>query len=101
MRIPGSPLKPLNVGLTGRIEASGGSSGSLVARLDMDKESVQALGGNEARLEVRLPLLFGKDGLPQPNMQGPLRGQVRWKGAAGPLWSLLPYWACASAQPAG
>ncbi|OXS29262.1 MAG: hypothetical protein BCS36_12420 [Desulfovibrio sp. MES5] len=90
LRIPSSPLKPLNVGLTGRIEASGGSSGSLVARLDMDKESVQALGGSEARLEVRLPLLFGKDGLPQPNMQGPLRGQVRWKGAAGPLWSLLP-----------
>lgn len=90
LRIPGSPLKPLNVGLTGRIEASGGSSGSLVARLDMDKESVEALGGSEARLEVRLPLLFGKDGLPQPNMQGPLRGQVRWKGAAGPLWSLLP-----------
>lgn len=90
LRIPNSPLKPLNVGLTGRIEANGGSSGSLVARLDMDKESVQALGGSEARLEVRLPLLFGKDGLPQPNMQGPLRGQVRWKGAAGPLWSLLP-----------
>ena len=43
LRIPGSPLKPLNVGLTGRIEASGGSSGSLVARLDMDKESIQAL----------------------------------------------------------
>ncbi|MFT4300658.1 MAG: hypothetical protein QM579_02785, partial [Desulfovibrio sp.] len=90
LRIPGSPLKPLNLGLAGRIEASGGSSGSLVARLEVDKESVQALGGSEARLEVRLPLLFGKDGLPQPNMQGPLRGQVRWTGAAGPLWSLLP-----------
>ncbi len=90
LRIPGSPLKPLNLGLAGRIEASGGSSGSLVARLEMDKESIQALGGSEARLEVRLPLLFGKDGLPQPNMQGPLRGQVRWKGAAGPLWTLLP-----------
>lgn len=90
LRIPGSPLKPLNLGLAGRIEASGGSSGSLVARLEMDKESIQALGGSEARLEVRLPLLFGKDGLPEPNMQGPLRGQVRWKGAAGPLWTLLP-----------
>lgn len=90
LRVSGSPLKPLNLGLAGRIEASGGSGGSLVARLEMDKESVQALGGSEARLEVRLPLLFGKDGLPQPNMQGPLRGQVRWKGAAGPIWSLLP-----------
>ena len=90
LRIPGSPLKPLNLALAGRIEASGGSNGSLVARLEMDKESIQALGGSEALLEVRLPLIFGKDGLPQPNMQGPLRGQVRWKGAAGPLWSLLP-----------
>ena len=85
IRIPGSPLKPLNLGLSGRIEGE-----SLVARLSVDKESIQALGGTEARLEARLPLVFSKDGLPQPNMQGALRGQVRWKGAAGPLWSLLP-----------
>ena len=85
LRIPGSPLKPLNLGLAGRIEGT-----SLVARLAVDKESIQALGGTEARLEARIPLVFSKDGLPQPDMQGPLRGQVRWKGAAGPLWSLLP-----------
>lgn len=85
LRIPGSPLKPLNLGLTGRIEGT-----TLVARLAVDKESIQALGGTEARLEARVPLVFSKDGLPQPDMQGPLRGQVRWKGAAGPLWSLLP-----------
>lgn len=85
LRIPGSPLKPLNLGLNGRIEGT-----NLVARLAVDKESVQALGGTEARLEARVPLVFSKDGLPQPDMHGPLRGQVRWKGAAGPLWSLLP-----------
>lgn len=85
LRIPGSPLKPLTLGLTGRIEGT-----TLVARLAVDKESIQALGGTEARLEARVPLVFSKDGLPQPDMQGPLRGQVRWKGAAGPLWSLLP-----------
>ncbi len=85
LRIPGSPLKPLNLGLTGRIEGE-----NLVARLSVDKESIEALGGTEARLEARLPLVFSADGPPQPNMQGPLRGQVRWKGAAGPLWSLLP-----------
>ena len=85
LRVPGSPLKPLNVGLSGRIEGT-----SLVARLAVDKESIQALGGTEARLEARVPLAFSKDGLPQPDMHGPLRGQVRWKGAAGPLWFLLP-----------
>lgn len=85
LRVPGSPLKPLNLGLNGRIEGT-----NLVARLAVDKESVQALGGTEARLEARVPLAFSKDGLPQPDMHGPLRGQVRWKGAAGPLWSLLP-----------
>ena len=53
LRIPGSPLKPLNLGLTGRIEGT-----TLVARLAVDKESIQALGGTEARLEARVPLVL-------------------------------------------
>ena len=74
--------------LTGKIERGGGDA--LALRLLLDPESVRALGGSVCRLEARLPLRFGPDGLPTPDMHGPLRGVVRWKGAVGPLWSLAP-----------
>ena len=85
MSILGTQLNPRSADFLANAAAMQALVDDLRARCEQT-----ALGGNEARLEVRLPLLFGKDGLPQPNMQGPLRGQVRWKGAAGPLWSLLP-----------
>lgn len=89
LRVPGSPLAPLDVALTGGIERSAAGN-ALAARLELDPNTVKALGGTEARLSVRLPLLFGPDGLPRPAPQGPLRGQVRWNGAVGPIWTLLP-----------
>ena len=88
LRLPNSPLKPLHLTLTGKIERGGGDA--LALRLLLDPESVRALGGSVCRLEARLPLRFGPDGLPTPDMHGPLRGVVRWKGAVGPLWSLVP-----------
>ncbi|WP_165067524.1 translocation/assembly module TamB domain-containing protein [Desulfovibrio sp. ZJ200] len=89
LRVPGSPLAPLDLALAGGIERSAAGN-ALAARLELNPESVKALGGSQARLRVRLPLVFGADGLPRPAPQGPLRGQVRWTGAVGPLWTLLP-----------
>lgn len=88
LRLPNSPLKPLRLTLTGRIERAGGDA--LALKLLPDPETVRALGGSECRVEARLPLHFGPDGVPAPDMQGPLRGAVRWKGAVGPIWSLVP-----------
>lgn len=89
LRVPGSPVAPLDLALVGGIERN--ASGSvLAARLELDPQAVKALGGSEARLNLRLPLLFSPDGLPGPAPQGRLAGQVRWEGAVGPVWSLLP-----------
>lgn len=89
LRVPGSPVAPLDLALVGGIER-GASGSALAARLELDPQAVKALGGSEARLNLRLPLLFGPDGLPKPAPRGQLAGQVRWEGAVGPVWSLLP-----------
>lgn len=89
LRVPGSPLAPLDLALAGGIERTA-EGNALAARLELNPQTVKALGGSQARLTLRLPLLFGPDGLPRPAPQGPLRGQVRWIGALGPLWTLLP-----------
>ena len=88
--VPGAALKPMNLALTGKLERDNAGGGALALRLVPDQATVAALGGTECRVEARLPLLFGPDGLPSPNMQGPLRASVRWNGAVAPLWSLMP-----------
>lgn len=88
--LPGTALKPMNATLTGKLERDTAGGGALALRLVPDKATVAALGGTECRVEARLPLLFGADGLPRPHMQGPLRAVVRWNGAMAPLWNLLP-----------
>ncbi|MDO5484149.1 MAG: hypothetical protein Q4F27_04500, partial [Desulfovibrionaceae bacterium] len=89
LKLAGSPLAPLDVSLAGRIE-HGQDGSALTARLDLPTASLKALGGEEARLNARLPLLFGADGVPAPAMDKPLRGEIYWQGALGPLWSLVP-----------
>lgn len=88
--VPGVPLKPMNFALSGKLEHNKAGGGALTLRLAPDQATVAALGGTECRVEARLPMLFGADGLPRPHMQGPLRAAVRWNGAVAPLWSLLP-----------
>lgn len=88
--VPGAALKPMNLALTGKLERDNAGGGALALRLVPDQATVAALGGTECRVEARLPLLFGPDGLPSPNMQGPLRASLRWNGAVAPLWSLMP-----------
>lgn len=88
--VPGAALKPMNLALTGKLERDNAGGGALALRLVPDQATVAALGGTECRVEARFPLLFGPDGLPSPNMQGPLRASVRWNGAVAPLWSLMP-----------
>lgn len=89
LHIPASPLAPLGFALTGAL-APAGAGGVLSTRLEMDPASVRALGGTTARVSARLPLLFGPDGIPRPDMKGALSAQVRWDGAIGPLWNLVP-----------
>ena len=88
--VPGAALKPMNMTLSGKLERDNAGGGALALRLVPDQATVAALGGTECRVEARVPLLFGADGLPSPNMQGPLRASVRWNGAVAPLWSLVP-----------
>ena len=90
LTLPGAALKPMNISLSGKLERDAAGSGALAVRLVPDQATVAALGGTECRVEARVPLLFGADGLPRPHMQGPLRAAVRWNGAVAPLWSLLP-----------
>lgn len=89
LRLSGSPLAPLTLALTGGIEPAG-NGGILTTRLELPQASLKALGGDTARLAARVPLLFGPNGIPKPDMRGRFSAQVRWDGALGPLWSLVP-----------
>ncbi len=90
LRLPGSPLAPLSLALTGGIEPTANGGGVLTTRLELPRASLKALGGDTASIAARLPLRFGPDGIPTPDMRGPLSARVRWDGALGPLWSLVP-----------
>ena len=93
LSLPNSALKPMNLVLSGKLErdtTGANAGGALALRLVPDQATVAALGGTECRVEARVPLLFGADGLPRLHMQAPLRAAVRWNGAMAPLWSLLP-----------
>ena len=85
IRIPHTPLPPLNALLTGTLNASG-----LDARLSLDPETLRALGGEEARLTAHVPVTYSPDGLILPAMNAPLSASLRWIGQAAPLWRLVP-----------
>ncbi|MDE7240953.1 translocation/assembly module TamB, partial [Desulfovibrio sp.] len=89
LKIPGSPLAPLALALAGGIEPTA-AGGILSARLEVPPATLRALGGDAAQVAARVPLLFGPDGIPKPDMAGKLSARVRWDGALGPLWSLVP-----------
>lgn len=88
--IPKNPLAPISLALIGQLEHGGGSASVLKTRLELDPKTVKALGGNTAQIAASLPLLFGPDGVPKPNMNGLLAAKVKWDGSLGPIWNLLP-----------
>lgn len=90
LAIPQSPLQPISLGMTGNLEHSGGGRSALKTSLEIDPRTVKTLGGTAARINASIPLLFGADGMPSPDMNGPLAARVLWDGALGPIWNLLP-----------
>lgn len=90
VKVPNVPLAPITMALVGAIEPSGGNGGILTAKLELPQKTVQALGGTRADVNARLPLTFGSNGIPAPDMKGPLAAHVIWNGALGPLWKLVP-----------
>lgn len=87
--LPGNPLPPFGLGLKGGIENSPNGS-ALALNLNLDPKSLKALGSDHARITASIPLLFASNGIPNVNMTGPLSAQIRWEGAIGPIWNLLP-----------
>lgn len=87
--VPNLALPPVTLALAGGIERGSGGS-ALRARLEVDKSTLKALGASVAAVTASLPLTFGADGVPSPSMDGPLAAKVRWEGAIGPIWNLLP-----------
>lgn len=90
LRLPGSPLAPLALALAGSMEPTANGAGILSTRLELPQASLRALGGDTASLVAQVPLRFGPDGIPAPDMRGRISARVRWDGALGPLWSLVP-----------
>lgn len=89
LAVPQVPIAPVTLALTGSVENSGSAS-ALTARLEVDPKTLKALGASKAEVNARVPLLFGADGIPKPDMNGKLAAHVRWDGALGPVWNLLP-----------
>lgn len=89
LAVPGVNLAPVSFSLTGAIEQ--GRAGSVFnSHLDLDPSTVKTLGGKVAQITASLPLAFTADGIPRPNMKEPFHARVRWEGAIGPLWNLVP-----------
>lgn len=87
--IPKNPLGPLSLALNGAVQhASAGSQ--LKMDLQLDPNTIKKLGGSTAQVSAAIPLKFDQSGVPGPNMNGPLSAKVRWDGALGPIWELLP-----------
>ena len=89
LEVPQSSLPPLDLALTGKLGGSNGK-GRLDTRLELPSSTRQALGAEQAGLEVRLPLHFSANGLPLPDMTAPLSGRLDWQGDLAPLWRLVP-----------
>ena len=89
LEVPQSSLPPLDLALTGTLGGSNGK-GHLDTRLELPPSTRQALGAEQAGLEVRLPLHFSANGLPLPDMAAPLAGRLDWQGELAPLWRLVP-----------
>lgn len=89
LEVPQSSLPPLDLALTGTLGGSNGK-GRLDTRLELPPSTRQALGAEQAGLEVRLPLHFSANGLPLPDMAAPLAGRLDWQGELAPLWRLVP-----------
>lgn len=89
LEIPQSSLPPLDLALTGKLDGSKGK-GHLDTRLELPPATRQALGAEQAALEVRLPLHFSANGLPLPDMAAPFSGRLDWQGELAPLWRLVP-----------
>lgn len=87
--LPENPLPPFGLKLAGGIANSANGS-ALNLQLALDPKSLKALGAENSRITARVPLLFGTDGIPNVNMEGPLAATVNWDGALGPIWNLLP-----------
>lgn len=87
--VPNVPLAPVSMALSGAIR-EGREGSALAVQLELDPATVKALGGTVAQVSAAIPLVFGADGVPSPNMKGPLQAKVRWDGALGPLWNLVP-----------
>lgn len=87
--IPGAALPPVSLAMKGSIENRGAASALRLA-LNLDPATLKTLGGTVGNLSASLPLVFGTDGMPKPDMNGSLSAKVRWDGALGPLWNLVP-----------
>ncbi len=83
LEVPQSSLPPLDLALTGTLGGSNGK-GRLDTRLELPPSTRQALGAEQAGLEVRLPLHFSANGLPLPDMAAPLCRAPGLAGRAGP-----------------
>lgn len=87
--LPNSPVQPFGLTLKGNVVNSGSAS-ALNASLALDPKTLKTLGGSQANVTASLPLKFGPDGVPAPNMEGNVAAKILWDGALGPIWNLLP-----------
>lgn len=89
LQIPGAQLAPISFNLHGAIE-NAGSASALSLRLNLDPKTLQTLGGSVANITAKIPLQFASNGIPSPKLDGPLTASIRWDGALGPIWNLVP-----------
>ena len=59
----------------------------VLAQVILPQETLDALGGESSKIEVRLPLRSGASS-PEPDMDGKLSGVVQYKGNVTKLWKL-------------
>lgn len=88
LHVADTPLPPLDMGLSGGVRQAG-TGGEAFLTLNLPAESRRLLGAETVEGRFSLPLTFS-GGLPLPAPRAALRGTFRWRGAAAPLWNLVP-----------
>lgn len=88
LSLPDVPFPPLDFPLKADFRQTGNGE-EIQASLLLPQPTLDALGGKSASIEMHVPLKTREGQLPQPDMDGGLKGYVRFDGTVAPLWKLV------------
>lgn len=88
LSLPDVKFPPLDFSLKADFRQTGNGE-EIQASLILPQATLDAFGGKNASIEMHVPLKIKEGQLPQPDMDGGLKGHVRFDGTVSPLWKFV------------